>query len=91
MKKFSAMLKPKLPEEVTDGIEFKGRWERVGKLKARLATATDGWLSIGWEQALPETTAVEAVAEMSTAVEAVADEAESNTTTELLQTASLTP
>jgi hypothetical protein len=91
LKKFSAMLKPKLPEEVTDGIEFKGRWERVGKLKARLATATDGWLSIGWEQALPETTAVEAVAETSTAVEAVADEAESNTTTELLQTASLTP
>ena len=90
-KKFSAMLKAKLPEEATDGITFKGRWERVGKLKARLANAADGWLSIGWEQALPASPANEAIAVEGTATEAVADEAESNTATELLQTASLTP
>jgi hypothetical protein len=85
------MLKPKLPEEATDGISFKGRWERVGKLKARVANAADGWLSIGWEQALPETPAVEAVADESNAAEVVADEAESNAATELGQTASLAP
>ncbi|MDA1049495.1 MAG: hypothetical protein O3C40_03320 [Planctomycetota bacterium] len=90
-KKFSAMLKPKLPEEATDGISLKGRWARIGKLKARVANAADGWLSIGWEQVLPETPAAAAVADESKAVETVADEAESNAVTELVQTASIAP
>ncbi|MEO8493860.1 MAG: hypothetical protein ABI614_02235 [Planctomycetota bacterium] len=90
-KTFSAMLKPKLPEEATDGISLKGRWARIGKLKARVANVADGWLSIGWEQILPETTPVEAVADQGDATEAVADAAESNPATELVQTASLAP
>lgn len=90
-KKFNAMLKPKLPEEATDGISLRGRWARIGTLKARVATAADGWLSIGWEQVLPETPAVDNVAAQSGDAEAVAGEAESNTATELVQTASVEP
>ena len=90
-KKFNAMLKPKLPEEATDGISFKGRWERAGKLKARIANAADGWLSIGWEQVLPEAPSDTAVAAESTATGAAANEAESHSVTELVQTAALAP
>ncbi len=90
-KKFNAMLKPKLPEDATDGISLKGRWARIGTLKARVAQAADGWLSIGWEQILPAPTAVENVAEQRDAAEAVAGKAESNTATELVQTASIAP
>jgi len=90
-KKFNAMLKPKLPEEATDGISLKGRWARIGKLKARIANAADGWLSIGWEQVLPETPSVEAVAGDGNTAESVAGEAESNAATELVQTASIAP
>ncbi|MEX0818215.1 MAG: hypothetical protein WD070_01440 [Pirellulaceae bacterium] len=89
-KKFNSMLKPKLPEEATDGISLTGRWERLGKLKARVANAADGWLSIGWEQELPASPANEAVADESDA-DAVVDDAESNTSPELVQTASVTP
>ena len=90
-KKFNAMLKPKLPEEATDGITFKGRWERAGKLKARLANAADGWLSIGWEQVLPAASSPEAVAADGEAADAVAEESETTEATELVQTASLAP
>lgn len=94
-KKFNAMLKPKLPEEATDGISFKGRWERIGKLKARLARAKGGWLSLGWEQALPEQPVDEAVAGDETQepraqhTEVVDDQ--STIANELVQTASIAP
>ena len=90
-KKFNAMLKPKLPEEATDGIALPGQWARIGKLKARLANAADGWLSIGWEQVLPAAPPVEAVADESGDPQAVAGDAEANNATELVQTARLAP
>ena len=91
-KKFNAMLKPKLPEEAKDGLSFTGkRGQRFGKLKARLAKAADGWLSVGWEQVLPVGVAEEAVAGEGDTPNAVAEESESNDTPELAQTASLDP
>lgn len=55
--KFGAMLKPKLPEDAGRGLTFNDRWARLGTLKARLANAAEGWLSIGWEQILDEASA----------------------------------
>ncbi len=49
-RKFNAMLKPKLPEEGSDGLTLPGRWERIGKLTARQAEAANGWLVLGWER-----------------------------------------
>ena len=101
-KKFNAMLKPKLPEEADDGITFKGRWARIGKLKARLARAKAGWLSLGWKQHLPEAVPVDAIADDETAGDVIEsdqpeDEAaevadgEPSDVTELVQTASIAP
>ncbi|MCA9120843.1 MAG: hypothetical protein KDB11_11695 [Planctomycetales bacterium] len=92
-KKFNAMLKPKLPEEPNDGITFDDeRWKRIGKLKARLAKAADGWLQLGWEQVLPDAPTDEAIADGGVdAADAVVDESEANESAELLQTASLAP
>lgn len=54
--KFNAMLKPKLPEERSDGIKLQGRWQRAGKLVARETKSADGWLVLGLAQvALAET------------------------------------
>jgi len=52
--KFNAMLKPKLPEERSDGIKLPGRWERAGKLFARESKSDGGWLVLGMEQVASE-------------------------------------
>ncbi|MBC8356052.1 MAG: hypothetical protein H8E66_29085 [Planctomycetes bacterium] len=95
-KKFNAMLKPKLPEEAGDGIALNDRWARIGKLKARVANAADGWLSIGWEQILPPTPVVNAVADESDTEESgvgdvALEDADSEPITKLVQTASIAP
>lgn len=61
--KFNAMLKPRLPEEQSGGIKLQGRWERVGKLVAREAKSTGGWLVLGLAHVASEETAVAADAQ----------------------------
>lgn len=60
--KFNAMLKPKLPEERTDGIKLRGRWERAGKLVARESKSAGGWLVLGLAQVPPAETSVASAA-----------------------------
>ncbi|MCA9123204.1 MAG: CHAT domain-containing protein [Planctomycetaceae bacterium] len=50
---FNAILKPIIPERVFDGLSFPGPWAGLGKLKARLAQTSGGWLSLGFEQIPP--------------------------------------
>jgi len=49
-KKFGAMLGERIPRDEREGLQLPGRWEKAGTMKARLAQAAHGWLSIGWEQ-----------------------------------------
>ncbi len=51
--KFNGMLKPRLPEERSNGIKLQGRWEKAGKLVARETKLTDGWLILGLAQVPP--------------------------------------
>lgn len=46
LKKFTALFK----EEIAgDGLQLKGRWEKLGKLRLRQLDCTNGWLALGWE------------------------------------------
>jgi hypothetical protein len=53
-KKFENLFKP---EFVSEGIQPKGKWARIGRLQIAQITAENGWLVLGWNRApaLPAT------------------------------------
>jgi hypothetical protein len=52
--KFNSMLKTRMPEEASDGINLQGQWARAGKLVARETKSVNGWLVLGLAQVAPE-------------------------------------